>query len=214
MSQQSLPATGALTLEGATGPLQAHWELPQEPPRFGALLCHPNPLQGGSMNNKVVTSLARCARRAGGAALRFNFRGVGASGGAHGDGLGEIDDTLLLAQWLRQRLDAPLWLAGFSFGAMVAAHTAVRLASQGIPVASLLLVAPPVHFYQWPELAAADCPVTIIQGDDDELVDADEVERFARQQQAEIAIIRLAECSHFFHGRLPQLMEVATTSLP
>ena len=214
MTTQEL-TTGALRLTVAVGELEAFLELPTDEVRFVALVCHPNPLQGGTFDNKVVTSLARSCRRAGGAALRFNFRGVGASDGVHAGGLGEADDADLLLDWLTTQFPGvPVWLAGFSFGAMVATRTAAQRAARGKPVTQLLLVAPPVHFYTWPVLADCQCPVTLIQGDDDEVVPPDEVYAWAQKQTPKPAIIRVAACGHFFHGRLGELARAAQTTLP
>lgn len=215
MNEGTAPRAGGLLLQGAAGQIEAQLELPPEAPRFVGLVCHPHPLQGGSFDNKVVTSLTRDCRRAGGAALRFNFRGVGASGGVHDGGLGETDDTVFLAGWLRASFPSlPLWLAGFSFGSMVATRAAASLAQQGEAVAQLLLVAPPVHHYTWPALADCQCPVTLIQGEADEVVPPDEVFAWAQKQTPKPAIIRVADCSHFFHGRLAELAQAAQASMP
>lgn len=214
MMAPTLPAAGELLLDGVAGKLQAALEYSAQPARFGALVCHPNPLQGGTYTNKVVTSLTRLCRREGGAALRFNFRGVGLSEGEHDAGRGETADAVQLANWMRGHLDAPLWLAGFSFGSMVACRAAVELAHAGNSVSHLVLVAPPVHFYDWPTLAEAQTEVTIIQGEADEVVPADKVYDWAEKQTKEAAIIRVADCSHFFHGHLSDLMQAAKITLP
>lgn len=206
--------TGPINLAGTSGNLECFLEVANDTAKFSALVCHPNPLQGGTFNNKVVTSLTRLCRRNSGVALRFNFRGVGASEGEHDGGLGESQDAFQLLDWLRQQNKQPLWLAGFSFGSMVAAKAAVLSAKQGKPVDHLLLVAPPVEQYSWPDLADCDCPITIIQGDDDEVVDANAVAAFVEKQQPKPVIIRLSECGHFFHGRLSELMQAAKQSLP
>lgn len=207
--------TGAIRLAGPAFPIQADLELPPGQPAFAGLVCHPHPLYGGTQDNKVVTSLARAGLRAGGAMLRFNFRGVGQSGGSHDGGQGETDDTVFLAGWLRERFpDLPLWLAGFSFGSMVAARTAAALAEAGQPVAQLLLVAPPVERYLWPALAACACPVTVIQGEADDVVEPAGVLDWAAKQQPKPATIRIAGAGHFFHGQLAGLMQAATTSFP
>src|SRR5690606_39264561 len=124
-------------------------------------------------------------------------------------------DAVLLLDWLSTHFpDVPVWLAGFSFGSMVAARAAVQAAQQGRPVTQLLLVAPPVHFYRWPELAECACPVTLIQGETDEVVPPDEVYAWAQKQTPKPAIIRIADCGHFFHGRLGELARAAQTTLP
>ena len=111
-----------LALEGPEGTLEAVLEGETENPAMIAIVCHPHPQFGGTMDNKVVTTLIRAARDAGAAALRFNFRGVGESQGAYSDGIGEVEDLIAVHRWLSKKYPGtPLWLAGFSFGSFVAA---------------------------------------------------------------------------------------------
>lgn len=209
------PPIGAMQLAGPAFAIEAELELPMATPAFVGLICHPHPLYGGTKDNKVVTSLARACQRAGGATLRFNFRGVGTSGGSHDGGMGEAEDTVWLAGWLRQQFpERALWLGGFSFGAMVAARAAAKLAAEAQAVTQLLLVAPPVERYLWPSLAECHCAVTVIQGEADEVVSPHEVLAWAEQQTPKPVTIRLPEASHFFHGKLHELMQAATTSFP
>ncbi len=204
-----------VSLNGPAGTLEAVLEASGEAPSFMAIVCHPHPLFGGTMNNKVVTTLCRACRDASGAVLRFNFRGVGASQGAYSDGIGECEDLLAAESWLSQRYPGlPLWLAGFSFGSFVAARGARILADNNRPVQHLFLVAPPVHHYDFVSIDRVDCPVTVVQSEDDEVVPAEQV--FAWQQQTPLApdLIRFSDAGHFFHGRLIQLAEVARSRLP
>ena len=116
-----------LALEGPEGTLEAVLEGETENPAMIAIVCHPHPQFGGTMDNKVVTTLIRAARDAGAAALRFNFRGVGESQGAYSDGIGEVEDLIAVHRWLSKKYPGtPLWLAGFSFGSFVAARAAPR----------------------------------------------------------------------------------------
>ncbi len=134
--------------------------------RFG-VVCHPHPLGGGTLDNKVVHTVARTMQELGLPALRFNFRGVGASAGTFDDGIGETDDAQAVIDWGRERWpQAALWLAGFSFGAYVALRVSERRRPQ-----RLITVAPPVQRFQLAALRVPDCPWLIVQGDADEIVD-------------------------------------------
>ena len=133
-----------VVIDGPVGQLEALY-LDSEAPRGLALICHPNPVQGGTMLNKVVSTLQRTARDAGLVTLRFNYRGVGASAGSHDMGTGEVDDAQAAADWLREKYpQLPLTLFGFSFGGFVAASLGGRLEAQGQPPKHLFMVAPAV----------------------------------------------------------------------
>lgn len=174
-----------------------------------AVICHPHPLYHGTMTNKVVHTLARTTVRLGHPSVRFNFRGVGRSEGAYGDGVGEALDARAVVDWSRARWpDADLWLAGFSFGAFVALSIAADVAP-----ARLLTVAPPLHRFDMGALPLPRCPWLIIQGEDDELVDAAAVEAWAATLDPAPELCLLGDTDHFFHGRLTLLREVATEFL-
>ncbi|MBM7332400.1 MAG: alpha/beta fold hydrolase [Alcanivorax sp.] len=204
-----------LALEGPEGTLEAALEGDTDNPAMIAIVCHPHPLFGGTMDNKVVTTLARAARDAGAAVLRFNFRGVGNSQGAFSDGIGETEDLIAVHRWLtREFPDRPLWLAGFSFGSFVAARGAEVLAANGQAPKALMLVAPPVHHFDFEGIETAGCPVTVVQGEDDEVVPAEQVFRWAGQTPLTPDLIRFPDSGHFFHGKLVDLKEVAASRLP
>ena len=204
-----------LALEGPEGTLEAVLEGETENPAMIASVCHPHPQFGGTMDNKVVTTLIRAARDAGAAALRFNFRGVGESQGAYSDGIGEVEDLIAVHRWLSKKYPgAPLWLAGFSFGSFVAARGAEVLAANGEAPAALFLVAPPVHHYGFETIEKVGCPVTVVQGEDDEVVPADKVFRWAESTALAPDLIRFPDSGHFFHGQLVNLREVASSRLP
>lgn len=204
-----------LALEGPEGTLEAVLEGETDNPAMIAIVCHPHPQFGGTMDNKVVTTLIRAARDAGAAALRFNFRGVGDSQGAYSDGIGEVEDLIAVHRWLTKKYpDARLWLAGFSFGSFVAARGAEVLAANGEAPAALFLVAPPVHHYGFEAIENVGCPVTVVQGEDDEVVPADKVFRWAESTALGPDLIRFPDSGHFFHGQLVNLHEVATSRLP
>lgn len=202
-------------LVGPAGRLEAVIEQGSESPAFVAIVCHPHPLFGGTMDNKVVTTLTRLVRDKGGVVVRFNFRGVGESQGAYSDGIGETEDLLAVHSWLRQQWPGlPLWLAGFSFGSFVAARGADILNANGEPVNNLLLVAPPVHHYPFTDIETTGCPVTVVQGEEDEVVPAEQVFQWAGATPLQPDLIRFPECGHFFHGKLVELKEAAASHLP
>lgn len=175
-----------------------------------AVICHPHPLGGGTMTNKVVHTLARCFQQVGAATLRFNFRGVGASEGQFDNGAGETQDALAAIALARSRWpERPLWLAGFSFGSFVA----LRAAAQCEP-AWLVVVAPPVGRWDFSAIAAPNCPWLIVQGDADELVDASAVRDWAASVPRAPQWVLLAGVDHFFHGRLHDLKDVVLRFAP
>ena len=169
-----------------------------------AVVCHPHPLGGGTMTNKVVHTLARCFQERGVPTLRFNFRGVGASAGRFDNGTGETDDALAAVAYTRARWpDRTLWLGGFSFGSYVA----LRAAASCLP-SLLVTVAPPVGRWDFSGIAAPPCRWLIVQGDRDELVDASAVQAWASALQPAPTIAMLSGVEHFFHGRLHDLKAV------
>lgn len=197
-------------LSGPVGPLECIASSPQAAPARVAVICHPHSLHGGSMDNKVVTMLERTLRDAGVATVRFNFRGVGASGGQFDDGRGEGEDlaavVALLRQWSPQ---AELWLAGFSFGSYVSTSMATALG------ASLLIsVAPPVGRFAFRALARPDCRWIVLQGDADEVVDPALVFAHFAEVVPAVELLRFDGAGHFFHGRLVELRERLGALLP
>lgn len=207
--------TARFVLPGPAGAIEVATAWPGAPRRAGAaLICHPHPLFGGSMDNKVVTTLERVFVEFGLPTLRFNFRGVGRSEGGHDDGRGEGDDLAVLAQWMRAVLPgSALWLAGFSFGSYVAARMAKPLA-----VAQLVSIAPPVEKWNFAELPDPGCPWLVIQGDDDDVADPDATARWVATRANPPALVRMPGTSHFFHGKLVELrgilVEALAPSLP
>jgi alpha/beta superfamily hydrolase len=193
-------------IAGPAGQLEAAWQdvAASAPGDYAAVICHPHPLHGGTMDNKVVVTLARAFAELEIPAVRFNFRGTGASEGAHDDGRGEVDDLAAVAAWMGARHPgARLVLAGFSFGAGVAGNGAQRLAE----VAHLVLVAPPVGRYGFSEQRTFPCPWTLVMGGRDEVVDPAEVRRWAGTMAPPPTWLDLPEAGHFFHGQLIQLRQ-------
>ena len=198
--------TATSYVQGYTGRLETRLTVPPTP-KAGqvAVVCHPHPLFGGTMDNKVVTTIVRAFKEQGITVVTFNFRGVGHSDGVHDNGNGEIDDALAVITWaLAQTQATELYLAGFSFGSYIAAATVSRLSALPVQLKQLLLVAPPVHHYPFVGLQLP-AKTLVVQGDADEVVPAEEVFTWAKQQS--LTVIRFADCSHFFHGRLMELRQ-------
>jgi alpha/beta superfamily hydrolase len=206
------PATATtFGLAGAAGAIEVATDVPTvETARAGsAIICHPHPLQGGTMHNKVVTTLERALRELGLATVRFNFRGVGASAGVFDDGRGETDDALAVAAWLqRVRPDAALWLAGFSFGSYVALRAAGIL-----PARQLITVAPAVTRLDFTRLPMPACPWLVIQGEADEVVDPAAVYAYVATLEPAPTLVRLPDTGHFFHRRLIELRSIVQDQL-
>ena len=199
---------------GPAGQLEVAWTPGGEGPLAGrgycAVVCHPHPLHGGTMDNKVVTTLVRAYRELGVPVIRFNFRGAGESRGSHDHGIGEVEDLAAVAAWFRQRTGAEqLLLAGFSFGTGVASNFCLREE----PVAHVVFVAPPEGRYNFAPVAGYPCPVCVAMGDRDELVDAAEVYRWTEGLEPPPALIRIAEATHFFHGQLVRLRQELVATL-
>lgn len=201
MSGGTVRAT-SVEIPGPAGVLEGAIDASAERAVATAVVCHPHPLQQGTMTNKVVTTVARAFARLGADAVRFNFRGVGASAGSYADGVGERDDALAVVAWCRERWPhRPLYLGGFSFGAAVAIAIAARAAPAG-----LVSVAPPVDRLT-AELAPPACPWLLVHGDADDVVPAAPVLEWARKLTAPPRIVLLPGVGHFFHGRLKALAD-------
>jgi alpha/beta superfamily hydrolase len=199
------PPREALTLDGPAGLIEVLLDTPAQPlvPAV-AVVCHPHPQHQGTMLNKVVHTLSRALNELKMPSVRFNFRGVGASEGAYADGIGETEDVLAVAAWAQRRFPgAELWLAGFSFGAVVAIRAA--LAS---PCRQLISVAPPVaRMANLLGDARPDCPWLLIQGEADEVVSAADVVAWVKALSPPPDFVLLPDVDHFFHGRLTLLRD-------
>ena len=175
-----------ISLSGPVGALEAELDTPSGTPQARAVVCHPHPLYGGTMHNAVVTRTAAALVERGAATLRFNFRGVGNSTGAHDGGQGEKDDLGAALAWSRERYpDLPLWLAGYSFGAVMVLDRLARMATttgvEGTDKASTvperaLLLAPPVTHYDFTSARETTVPVAVIAGGQDELTPREALE--------------------------------------
>lgn len=199
-----LPKSEKLVLDGPAGKLEALLEAPQESDAVAcAVVCHPHPLHGGTMQNKVSYTLARSFIGQGIIALRFNFRGVNESDGTFDDGKGELDDVFAAMDGLSSRFpQLPLWISGFSFGAAMA----ILAAAEQRP-AGLISIAPAVSRFMKPLPSQPDCPWLILQGDQDELVDVDETIAWVNGLDPGPELQILAGADHFFHGKLILLRE-------
>jgi uncharacterized protein len=197
-----------LTLPAAAGALQALIESPLPEggpaPRACGVVCHPHPLYGGTLDNKVVWAVARAFLQLGAPTIRFNFRGVVTSPGSYDDGRGETEDALAVIAFARQRFpQAALWLAGFSFGGVIA----LRAAAVTRP-ARLVTVAPGINVIDVRDVPPVTCPWLIVQGDADDVVPPAAVLGWARTLSPAPTLRLLAGAGHFFHGRINELRDV------
>lgn len=169
------------------------------------VVCHPHPEHGGTMDNKVVATVARAARDLGLDSLRFNYRGVGKSTGSYGDFDGECEDFDAIIRWVfSQTNKTQLIIAGFSFGSAV---VAVRV-NQIAECVHTVLIAPPAGRYPYPNNYSM--PVSIIQGADDEVVEADDVTSWVKTIESQYDYYFSGQTSHFFHGKLIELRHKLT----
>jgi len=193
-----------VVFDSTAGQLHGRVHLPERSPIGIAVIAHPLPIQGGTMENKVVTTLANTLVAAGYATLRFNFRGVGESEGEYDHGNGETEDVQAACELMRQEFgDLPLVAAGFSFGGYVQAR-----AAEHTRPAQLVLIAPAVGRFAMPPVPANSL---IVHGDCDEVVPLTDLLDWARPQQLAIHVLTGAE--HFFHRRLGQLQNVVRHNL-
>jgi alpha/beta superfamily hydrolase len=205
MSVLSDPESRQL-ISGPAGELEVRVTEPRPGPLADqsllAVICHPHPLHGGTMDNKVVTTLMRSYRDLGVKVISFNFRGVGLSQGSFDQGRGELEDLLAVVRWGRENF-APeqLLLAGFSFGSAMAAQASHELSG----LAHLLLLAPPVERYAYDRQERFSCPLAVVIGSADERVDVAGVRLWAGKLQPAPAYIEYPQAGHFFHGFLTRL---------
>lgn len=196
------PTLEMLSIPGPLGPLEAIVESPPDTSADNvAVICHPHPVYGGTMTNKVVHMLAKACNELGLPAVRFNYRGVGKSAGTYDEGRGETQDALAALDWAQQRWpDAGLWLGGFSFGGAVA----IRAAAQR-NVQRLITIAPAIDRVAVDDVRLPECPWLIVQGDQDELVDPALVQSWVASITATPDLVVLPGVEHFFHGRMNDL---------
>jgi alpha/beta superfamily hydrolase len=198
-------STERSTIPGPAGALEIAQNIPEAPPRGIALVAHPHPLQGGTLDNKVAQTLAKTFYALGYAAIRFNFRGVGQSQGTFDEGRGEAADALAALRFAQARFDEPgrtltIVLAGFSFGSYVQ-----TIVAQSVEAERLVLVAPAVGRFS---VGAVPADTIVIHGEEDEVVPLADVFAWARPQA--LPVVVFPGCGHFFHGRLLHLQAAIT----
>ena len=192
-------ATRREHIAGPAGRIECAVDAPEAAPRGIALIAHPHPLFGGTLDNKVVQTLARALLERGYLALRPNFRGVGASEGAYDEGRGEVDDLAAVIAWAKREFgDLPPALAGFSFGAAMQARLAQRVAPR-----RMLLVGVAVDSFEVPAVPAG---TLVIHGERDETVPLASVLDWARPQELPVLVVPGAD--HFFHRKLQVLRDI------
>jgi alpha/beta superfamily hydrolase len=192
------------------------------------IICHPHPLYQGTMDNKVVTTVTRAWRGLGLSTIRFNFRGVGQSEGQYGEGLGELEDLQAVLQWVQSMVpSAKVWLAGFSFGAVISAKVATECST----IQGLISIAPAVKFFDFLTESRPACPWVIVHGEQDEIVSLESVKTWYEQLKSlpliseiktselshteitnkpkqVIELISLPDATHFFHGKLNEIKTI------
>ena len=204
---ETLIAMPAAAPGASAGGLCASYVSPAASPSGIAVICHPHPLHGGALSNKVTYTLAASALKCGLVAARFNFRGVGKSEGVHDEGRGETDDTLAVIAWLRERLPGKkLLLAGFSFGAFVS----LKAAASAKPALQISIAPPFKYFASEPLPQRLQAPWLVVHARDDEVVDFDETHRVLAQYQPPPELVTLETAGHFFHGKLGELQQIVT----
>jgi len=200
------PKTRREQIAGPAGAIECAVDLPSGEAIGLAVICHPHPQGGGTLDNKVVQTVARALLQLGWQCVRFNFRGVGASAGAWDDGRGEVDDAMAVIEHYRA-VQPRLVLAGFSFGGFVAAQAASQLA-EGRKAERLLLVAPSTQKQSVPPVPA---DTVVIHGELDDVVPLSATLDWARPQILPITVVPAG--GHFFHGQLPLLRDIVLRAL-
>jgi alpha/beta superfamily hydrolase len=192
-----------LMIHGPAGEIEIAVHDYTDTPKGIALIAHPHPLFGGTMENKVVQTLAKTFTELNYIAVRFNFRGIGKSTGSFDEGMGETEDAIAVLKYVFEQVgQIPVVLAGFSFGCYVQTRVAERMQAK-----RLVLIAPAVKRF-----AVGNVPADtlIVHGEQDDVVPLADVFDWARPQQ--LPIVVLPGVGHYFHGRLAQLQEIVTQS--
>lgn len=206
-----LKKTQSTLIDGAVGALELRvGSTPTHQTQGLVVISHPHPQFGGTMDNKVVTTLEKTFSQARWQTVCYNFRGVGQSVGEYDGGLGEQKDLAAVVEWAREQfVDMPLTLAGFSFGSYISLQQAQTLAAQQV-----ISVAPPVGLYDFTSIKlSADMRWSLIQGGQDEVINSTEVLSWARQLEHRPDVYWREQASHFFHGELLWLRKVVASLL-
>ena len=196
-------------IQGPSGKLELRYHLADSPKmRPLVVVCHPDPRQEGTMDNKVVTMTARAFFKLGCSTVCFNYRGVGASAGVYGHVDGECADLEAVLDWVRSDLNpSELWLAGFSFGSFISA----QVAHHATDIKQLLSIAPPVQNYNYSSLNRISCPWWILQGEADTVVDLAQLRSFVAKPPSPLHAHWMGTAGHFFHGCLLDLSQWVAT---
>jgi alpha/beta superfamily hydrolase len=189
------------------GHLEAVLKEPDATPRAAAVLCHPHPLFGGTMHTKAVYRAAQALNEAGLAVLRFNFRGVGASTGSYGGGVGEREDARAALDWLEHRFPGtPLVAGGFSFGSMVA----LAVGADDARVVALLGLGLPIErdeAYDFSFLSGVSKPVLIVQGEEDEFGSGEKIAAHLAPLGSQVTLVRVPGSDHYFAERIEEMKD-------
>ncbi len=200
-----------IVIDGPAGQLEILATPPENsrpPLQATAVIAHPHPLFGGSMNNKVVHMLDKALREIGVHTVRFNFRGVGLSTGEYDNGVGETDDLLAVHRWVCKVLPGnKTWLAGFSFGSYVALR-----AAQIIQPVAMISIAPPVERYDFTSLPRLDCPWLVVMGTEDDVVSPQAVFDYVSTTRPP-PLLKTLPAGHFFHRKLLDLKHAIQSGL-
>ena len=193
-----MPTEFLREMTGPAGLLEARLDLPDGAPRAVAVCGHPHPLHGGTMHTKALYQTAKALTRVGVAAVRFNFRGVGASAGTFDAGPGEQDDFRAGLTFAEHRFPGlPLWAAGMSFGSWIA----LSVGADDPRVSLLLAVAPPVDRYDFSALAACTKPKFFVHGEEDELIPAKDIRKFYAPLLEPKELVLIEDANHLFEGK-------------
>ncbi|HEY4388596.1 MAG TPA: alpha/beta fold hydrolase [Ktedonobacteraceae bacterium] len=179
-------------------------------PRFVSVVCHPHPLYGGMMHNKVVFKVAQVLQAEGIPALRFNFRGVGRSTGTYDEGRGELEDVRFALEFLSRRYPGvPAIIAGFSFGAFVG----LRVAAADDRVHAMIGLGTPARWFEHDTLSGCHKPKLFVHGTEDELAPYDLTQQWFEQVPAPKSMITVQGADHFFQGRLEEVQAIIANFL-
>jgi uncharacterized protein len=188
-------------IEGPAGQLEMVIKENEEKSGIFAIVCHPHPLYGGTMHNKIVTTLCKVFQDMEANTIRFNFRGIGQSEGEYGEGRGELEDLFAVIDWVQAAYGRQeIWLGGFSFGAYIAALATTRVAAK-----KLVTIAPPVQHFSMNDLPPITCPWVLVQGELDDVVPPNDVLAWAESRVPKPIILRFPQAGHYFHGQLGEL---------
>ncbi len=189
-------------IPGPVGPLEILIDRPAGTPRAAVVFAHPLPTQGGTMHTKVVFQGAKALARMGCIVLRFNFRGVGRSGGGWDEGRGEMDDFRAAVDYMAaQHQGLELWAAGFSFGSFIA----MTCGADDARICALVGIAPPIHKYDFAAVKTSAKPKFIVHGEADELIPLKMVREFYAQLQEPKEFVEIDRANHLFDGQASEV---------